>query len=521
MVVPVLLLTLGAAAVLIGATRRWPRLFPNPHAAAQSPVAFQHLQLFQGGLINPRELESAKSELGTKLAVGGVSAAETCLRAGTEFAVQVRALAEIGTEEAGRVLERQLGRRISSDPVEQSWYLLDIAQGLRGLNRPQSLPLLLRCAEKEFEYPLGSLFAAEIVSFPQFASHLQEPLVPLGQAAVRALRLAMEGVRRGFIPVTLYSEAQIGELIRRLSESCPDRADAALARLFLEAMRHARRSYQTSPELRDDPVRRQGIRWQTGYLRDSEPILREYLHDIGEDLARMLPHSSAADKADILAAIHELHADAGAALLDALADEQFSHRAAAIGCLQWSSGFEVAHYLCEQARRIADATPRRWRLWPRRGDMSPPADLMAVLQALRGHPCEQAENILREFARHPLPAYRIAAINSLGWWEPICRSQVIEALHVARIDGRAEVRMAAIGALARLGECAALQVLRESLSSQSPQAVHQAIEAIASEGLTWLWPELDLLTESDDAVIAHHAWEAIEGLRESILGPLA
>src|SRR5258708_8765986 len=117
MVVPVLLLTLGAAAVLIGARRRWPRLFPHPHASAASPVAFQHLQLYQGGLINPRELESAKAELGKQLASGGVVAAETCLRAGTEFAIQVRALAEIGTEEAGRVLERQLGRRISDDAV--------------------------------------------------------------------------------------------------------------------------------------------------------------------------------------------------------------------------------------------------------------------------------------------------------------------------------------------------------------------------------------------------------------------
>ena len=521
MVVPVLLVTLGAAAVLIGVRRRWPRLFPNPQASAHSPVAFQHLQLYQGGLINPRELESAKAELGAKLSVGGVGAAETCLRAGTDFAVQVRALAEIGTEEAGRVLERQLGKRISNDPIEQSWFLLDIAQGLRGLNRLQSLPLLLRCVEKDFEHPLESLFAAEIVSFPQFTAYLQEPLVPLGQAALRTLRLAMEGVRRGYVPITLYAEAQIGEQIRRLSESCPDRADPALARLFLEAMRHARRSYQSSPELRDDPIRRQSVRWQTGYLRDAEPILREYLHDIGADLARMLPRCAVADKADALAAIHELHADAGTALLDVLDDEQFTPRAAALGCLQWSSAWEVTDYLCKQARGYGASPPRKWRWWPRRDDMSPPPELLAALQALRGHPCEETENILREFARHPLPLYRIAALNSLGWWEPIHRSAVIEAMHVARIDGRAEVRMAAIGALARLGECAALQVLREALNGSSPQVVHQAIEVIAAEGLTWLWPDLDLLTESDDPVIAHHAWEAVEGLRESILGPLA
>lgn len=521
MVVPVLLLTLGAAAVLIGARRRWPRLFPDSHESAQSPVAFQHLQLYQGGLINPRELESAKAELGHKLSIGGVSAAETCLRAGTDFAVQVRALAEIGTEEAGRVLERQLGRRMSRDPIEQSWYLLDIAQGLRGLNRPQSLPLLLRSAEREFEYPLGALFAAEIVSFPQFANYLHEPLSPLGLAALRALRMAMEGIRRGFVPVTLYGEAQIGEQIRRLSESCPDRADPALARLFLEAMRHARRSYQTSPELRDDPIRRQGVRWQTCHLRDAEPILREYLHGIGEDLARMLPHGSPADKNDILAAMHELHADAGTVLLDVLADEQFAPRAVALGCLQWCASTEVQRYLIQQARGTQTDSPRRWRLWLRRGSMAPPPDLLASLQALRGHPGEDSELILREFARHPLPSYRIAALNSLGWWEPIQRAAVLETLHVARIDGRPDVRTAAVCALARLGECAALQVLRDGLTSPNSHAVHQTIELIASEGLTWLWPDLDLLTEADDPVIAHHAWEAIEGMRESILGPLA
>ena len=37
-----------------------------------------------------------------------MAAAETCLRAGLEFVVNVRALTEIGTDDAGRILERQL-----------------------------------------------------------------------------------------------------------------------------------------------------------------------------------------------------------------------------------------------------------------------------------------------------------------------------------------------------------------------------------------------------------------------------
>ena len=63
--------------------------------------------------------------------------------------------------------------------------------------------------------------------------------------------------------------------------------------------------------------------------------------------------------------------------------------------------------------------------------------------------------------------------------------------------------------------------MRDSMTHSNAQMVHQTIEVIAAEGLTWLWPELDLLTESDDPSVAHHAWEAIEWLRESILGPLA
>jgi len=83
------------------------------------------------------------------------------------------------------------------------------------------------------------------------------------------------------------------------------------------------------------------------------------------------------------------------------------------------------------------------------------------------------------------------------------------------------MKPAAVAALARLGECASLNVLREALQSPSVDNVHQTIDLIAAEGLTWLWPDLDLLTESDNPAIAHHAWEAVEDLRELILGPMA
>ena len=35
-----------------------------------------------------------------------------------------------------------------------------------------------------------------------------------------------------------------------------------------------------------------------------------------------------------------------------------------------------------------------------------------------------------------------------------------------------------------------------------------------------MWPELDVLTESDDPIVAAEAWEAVEQLREEFMGPL-
>ena len=395
-------------------------------------------------------------------------------------------------------------------------------QALRGLNRCESLPALFRCSERSLETPLGHLFAAEVTAFPSFGDYLDEPLAPFGQSALRILRSALEGIRRGFVPVTLYSEAQIGELLRRLAETCPDVADPMIARTFIEGLRHARRSYSSSPELRDDPLRRQSIRWQVGHVRDAEPVLREYLHDIGDDLARLLPHRGPREQADILAVIAELHADAGHILNDLLACSNFSVRAAALECLQWSGSFESRNVLCERAQAAisGQAKPTLWRRKRKDNPVSMP-ELLAVVQALRGHPGEQAETLLCAFARHPKPNFRIAALRSLGWWEPLNRAEILNILHAARIDGSAEVRLAAVAALARLGECAALQVIRDALTHPNVESVHQTIDTIAAEGLTWLWPDLDLLTEADNPAVAHHAWEAVEDLRESILGPLA
>src|SRR5438445_7032825 len=123
-----------------------------------SPVSRQHIDLFQGGQLSESAVESAKARFRDLLERGEVEAVERSLRAGMQYVVQVRALTELGTEDAGRILERQLQRRLTDDLIEQSWYWIDLAHGLRSLNRTQSLPYLLRCAEAAGDIPLGHFF---------------------------------------------------------------------------------------------------------------------------------------------------------------------------------------------------------------------------------------------------------------------------------------------------------------------------------------------------------------------------
>src|SRR5260370_22585301 len=163
-------------------------LYRRPYVSEQlSAVSRQHIDLFQGGQLSESAVESAKARFRELLERGEVDAVEASLRPGTQYVVQVRALAELGTDDAGRILERQLQRRLTEDQIEQSWYWIDLANSLRSLNREQSLPQLLRCAEQAGEMPLSHFLAAETACFFGFAGYLRHPGSSLARAASRLL----------------------------------------------------------------------------------------------------------------------------------------------------------------------------------------------------------------------------------------------------------------------------------------------------------------------------------------------
>src|SRR5438132_14326322 len=109
-----------AAVALAAAVRRGTRRRPAPDA----DIIQQHIDLFQGGRLSDTAVRAARLTFEQLLDRGDVNRVEAALRPGMEFAVNVRALAQIGSEQAGDTLERQLQRRTGTDPQEQSWYLL-------------------------------------------------------------------------------------------------------------------------------------------------------------------------------------------------------------------------------------------------------------------------------------------------------------------------------------------------------------------------------------------------------------
>jgi hypothetical protein len=484
-----------------------------------SPVSRQHIDLFQGGQLNEAAVESAKTRFRELLERGEVQAVEASLRAGTQYVVHVRALAELGTDDAGRILERQLHRRLTDDQIEQSCYWFDLANSLRSLNRPQSLPHLLRCSELASELPLGHFFAAETVCFLQFAGYLRRLDTPLGRAALRVLLRALQGMRCG-VPPQLVAEGRMGELIEGLWDTRPATADPLEVRVFLEALRFLGRASHADWAEGMEASEQEAFRWQMSRLSALEPVLNTYLREAAASLCRSLPAVGAVEQREVLLALGDLRANAADALLPLFSSPRFANAELAVEVLTWSRDARVGPALMAWAvRRVPmaqRAQQRRQAAAPRRSSVPPDVPYRAILRALRGHPSQRTESFLVLASRDWDPRIRAAAYGSLGWWEPAERGEVLLCLHEGRRDSNPEVRQAARAALARLGERQALQWFRHGLTCQEPHRMLETIQLVAAEGLTLLWPDLDRLADSEDLETAHHAREALERLGEDL-----
>jgi hypothetical protein len=486
-----------------------------------SAVSRQHIELFQGGQLNENLIETAKVRLRDLLERGEVAAVEASLRPGMHYIVHVRALAEIGTDDAGRILERQLQRRLSEDQLEQSWYWIDLANGLRTLNRQESLPYLLRCSELAGDLPLGHIFAAETICILGFSGYLRQADTELGRAALRVLHRALEGLRFGVQPAMMV-ESRLGELIETLWDHRPETVHPLVVRVAFETLRLLRRAPQVNQALveTEDGPDQESLDWQMSRLAALEPVLSDYLGEAGAYLQQALPDVRGHELRDTLLALSDLRAEAAGAILPLLEKPRHAYAELMTEVLTWSRDARVGPWLRAWAHREISLRRRgQWRrqpLPPRRPSVPADFPYRAILRALRGHGSLETEDFLVQAAGDWDPTYRSTALGSLGWWEPYNRSRTLACLQQARRDPSPEVRQCARAALARLGERAALQWFRTALTGEEPQHIFEAIQLAAAEGLTLLWPDLDRLTEADDPEVAHHAREALERLCEEM-----
>jgi hypothetical protein len=514
-IVAIVLPLLMGAAFLLGRHLQRRQYAGDPLSA----VSRQHIDLFQGGQLNETLVEAAKTCFRELLERGEMSMVEASLRPGMAYVVQVRALTELGTEDAGQILERQLQRRLTDDQIEQAWYWIDLANGLRMLNREQSLPHLLHCAEVAGELPLGHFFAAETVCFLGFSGYLRQPESPLGRSALRVFHRALEGLRYG-VPAQMVPEARLGELIEYLWDNRPEAVDPLIVRIALEAIRQLRRAPHLRLALREDGPDKEAFDWQLSRLTVLEPVLSDYLTEAPRELCTALATARGQQQRDILTALSDLRAEAGASVMALLSQSSCVSQDQAVEALTWSRDPRVGPWLREMIRHrvpMVRRTQYRRRLHsPRRPSLPVDVPYRAALRALRGHGSPETEAFLMLAAHDWDPNVRAAAVSSLGWWEPVRRQEVLDCLHQTRRDGNPEVRQAARAALARLGERLALQWFRQALNAEEPQQVHEAVQVIASEGLTLLWPDLDRLADSEDEDVAQLAREALERLCEEM-----
>jgi hypothetical protein len=485
--------------------RRWllPRRVITPLLV--SPVERQHRHLAAGGQLGHDLVEATAQHFRELIQAGLIPQIEREIRPGTHFAVQIQALTELGTTEAVYLLDRLLSRSLTSDPVEQSWYWVDLAAGLRRLGATESLPSVLKCMQAAIELPAGVLLAAEAVAFPNFSSLLATPSTKSAQLAMAALALVARGCRLGTIEPGCMISAGLGELLNAVTECVPPTPNAWFCTAVLEAERLSKRlehwrAFFSSTEAHQAEL--QSKRLNAVRLRR-----HQWLHTAKDQLLTCFSDASDDEQRNVLRFLYDLRAET-ADLFPVLPNYRISCWCEAIRCLTWSRSRRIGSMLTLQAQTWLKSSSHR-------------GHLTLLLAALRGHPSPSAESVLLAGTTSTRPEVRRSALSSLGWWDPYSPEAVISRLRQCHLDADPQTRQAAVAALARLGDRTAFEELRSGLSSEEASIRTATARLIAQEELSWLWPDLECMTSCDDPIVAWTAYEALEQLREHLLGPLA
>src|SRR5262249_14255037 len=142
-------------------------------------------------------------------------------------------------------------------------------------------------AEQAAEAPLGHFFAAETVCFLGFNGYLRQSRSPLGQAALRVLLRALEGLRFG-VPAVVVGEGRLGELVEAVGDHRGDEIDPVAVRIYSEALRLIRRAPHLGATLTGEMAEHESFEWQCSRLAALEPTLSDYLQEVAGPLCALL-----------------------------------------------------------------------------------------------------------------------------------------------------------------------------------------------------------------------------------------
>jgi HEAT repeat protein len=333
------------------------------------------------------------------------------------------------------------------------------------------------------------------------------------------LHRVVEGLRFGVSPHLIH-DARLGEILETVWDHRPAGAAPLHVRIVHESLRLLRRAPHLKTMLGEESAEQETLDWQFSRIASLESSFRDFLKEASAKLLARVGSAKGAEQADILRALSDLRVEAAAELLPLLGRMPCENRAAMIDVLRWSHATQVADWLRGYAR---DKVPMEKRARsspqadpPRRPSVPEAVGYRNILFSLRGHPSVETEKFLILACQDWDPLVRMAALGSLGWWEPLLSSEVRGCLAKCRRDMSPEVRQTARAALARLGERGSLHWFRQALLAEEPHQVADAAHVIANEGLTLLWPDLDRLLDVDNPDVVLHAREAVEQLAEEM-----
>ena len=317
----------------------------------------------------------------------------------------------------------------------------------------------------------------------------------------------------------VVAEARLGDMIEGLWECRPEPVSPLVVRVLIETMRFIRRAPNAVAFFGDDYADREAFDWQVSRLLALEPAFREYLQDAPQGLLECVGEAQGQHLSDILRALDDLHADTGQALLP-LAQRGGEQQALAIEVMRWSRDPQAGRWLSTFANSsvplVRRASHRPMPNPPRRPSL--PAEIpypRGVARAARtpvgGGGTGAAAGELR--LGPDVPGRRIRQRGLVG-----TNPRQANPHQLACRPSRSQSGCAPGGPCRRCSSWRAggLALVSPGHRGRSAPGIFDAVQVIASEGLTLLWPDVDRLAESDNLELALHAREATERLAEEM-----